>query len=166
MVFNSGHWTWQTITVGRFFSFTMITICTPASGVTAHYVTSGFPHVAHSWLLVVLWLAFGLFQVHMRVFAFSDSSALHTWWTSALGAAQTAPTTAMPWTCATQMDHLAGSATAPSSSRVYLKYAIPVQDLKQGLEPRLCIVSVVTSHLQDVVLLALIVGEHLQVRFA
>ena len=120
-------------------------------------------------------LALGCFIVGFRTvpgayacvcIACSDSSALHTWWTSALGAAQTAPTTTMPSTWATHMDHLAGSATPPSSLRVYLKYAIPIQDLKQGLEPRLYTVSVVPSHLQDVVLLALIVGEHLQVRFA
>ena len=66
----------------------------------------------------------------------------------------------------TQTGEAAGSVAAPDYLKVYLKYAIPVEDLKQGLEPRLCIVSVVTSHLQDVVLLALIVGEHLQVRFA
>ena len=61
-------------------------------------------------------------------------------------------------------DVVTGSATAPAYLKVYLKYPIPIEDLKHGLEPRLCTVSVVTSHLQDVVLLAFIFGEHLHVR--
>jgi hypothetical protein len=43
--------------------------------------------------------------------------------------------------------------------KVYLKYPLEVKDLEEGLEPRLCRVSVVTSQLQDVVLRAHIVGE-------
>jgi hypothetical protein len=50
--------------------------------------------------------------------------------------------------------------------KAYLKYPLKVADLQQGLEPRLCRVSVATAQLQDVVLRAHIVGEHLQIRFA
>ena len=71
----------------------------------------------------------------------------------------------MPRIVVTSKAQVAGSAIAPQYLKVYFKYPIPVEDLQQGVGSRLCRVSVATSHVQDVVVLALIVGEHLQVRF-
>jgi hypothetical protein len=83
-----------------------------------------------------------------------------------IGSSTRAPITAMPRIIGASKGQAAGSAIAPQYLNVYRKTKIFVEYLQQGFQPRLCRVSVVTSHLQDVMVIALIVDDHLQVRFA
>jgi hypothetical protein len=148
-----------------FVFFTMITIRTPASGVTANYMTSGLPHEAHNWLLGVLRFAFRVFQVHMCVCVqaqIAQHCRHHHW----VQHHTRAPTTAMQSRIVTSQGTPAPAIEGLKYLKTYLKYPLEVIDLLPGLEPRLCRASVVTSQLQDVVLRAHIVGEHLQIRFA
>lgn len=93
------------------------------------------------WLTVVS----GWFMVYANVciissVSISDLVTIIPICTPASGviALESPPIIAMSWTLAAPSGQLAGSATTPQSGKVYLKYPILLQELRQGLEPRLC----------------------------
>jgi hypothetical protein len=51
---------------------------------------------------------------------------------------ENAPATTMSWMLAPSNGQLAGIVTTLQSGKVYVKYPVHLQDLQQGLEPRLC----------------------------